>query len=79
MAVAAELRKGTRVRISRLKHDNASRAWPFQVDGREGAAGIIVTGPFKGDWFLVALDCEQSLIGTYRRFVSVTPDEIDRT
>ncbi len=44
-----------------------------------GSTGTVVTGPFKGDWYLLALDCSRDIVGTYRRFVSVTPDEIERT
>ena len=78
MAAPLELRKGIRVRISGLRHENSARAWPFQMEAGQGATGIVVTGPFKGDWYLLALDCDRSLVGTYRRFVSVTPDEIER-
>jgi len=78
MANALELRKGVRVKIVTLKHENPSRAWPFQMEGKPGSTGIVVTGPFKGDWYLLALDCAKELVGTYRRFVSVTPDEIER-
>ncbi len=78
MANALELRKGVRVKVVRLVHDNPARAWPFQMDEKEGTTGTVVTGPFKGNWFLVALDCDRSVIGSYRRFVSLTPEEIER-
>ncbi len=78
MADPLALKKGVKVRVVRIQHENSGRAWPFQVDAAPGATGVVVTGPFKGQWYLLALDCDPALVGTYRRFVSVTADEVER-
>ena len=70
--------KGARVRLVKFLHKNEERPWPMRLEAREGHAASVVHGPFKGAWYLVALDCPKEEVGKYSRYLSVTLDEIER-